>query len=161
MDPLEEPWTPQQVELMRRLRASVVAFTQLDHRMAAWLQLPTSDAHALGQITFAAQQDEPLSPVLLAHRIGMTTGAVSILLDRLESAGLIVRSRESSDRRRVTLRPSELARARVRQFLIEAGTETAAALRSTPVSELEAAITVLTRFTDAAEQATRRLLSPR
>jgi hypothetical protein len=70
------------------------------------MRLPGSDATALGQITWAAESGTPLSPAQLSRLLGMTTGATTILLNRLETAGHIRRSRESTDRRRVTLRPA-------------------------------------------------------
>lgn len=45
----------------------------------------------------------PLSPARLGERIGLTSGATSSLLNRLEENGHIVRSRVHADRRVVTL----------------------------------------------------------
>ena len=102
---------PAQVEVMEALRDWAVGFAELNQHMAAWMGLPGSDANALGQIVWAAESGEPLSPARLARRLGMTSGATTILLNRLEGAGLIGRTREHADRRRVTLRPSETGRA--------------------------------------------------
>lgn len=41
----------------------------------------------------------------LAERTGLTTGAITGLVDRLERAGLVRRERDEKDRRRVILRP--------------------------------------------------------
>lgn len=48
----------------------------------------------------------PLSPALLGKRIPLTSGAMTALLNRLERAGYVTRTREHTDRRVVTLRSS-------------------------------------------------------
>ena len=156
-DPLTSTWTPAQVEVMHRLRDWAVGFTELNRHLAAWMRLPVSDANALGQITWAAEAGTPLSPARLARQIGMTTGATTILLNRLESAGHIHRSRESTDRRRVTLRPSAAAREQTRGFLALAGTEIAATLHTADPAELRTVATFLSRITTAATAANHRL----
>ncbi|WP_394620223.1 MarR family winged helix-turn-helix transcriptional regulator [Lentzea sp. JNUCC 0626] len=156
-DPLVESWSPAQIEVMHGLRDWTLAFTALNQHLAAWTRLPASDANALGQIIWAAETGEPLSPVQLARQIGMTTGATTILLNRLESAGHLVRSRESTDRRRVTLRPAPAAREHARRFLAVAGAEIADVLRSTSPAELRVVAGFLDRITAAADEAGRRL----
>src|SRR5580692_9266345 len=48
---------------------------------------------------------EPLTAGHLARATGLTTGAVTGILDRLEKAGLVERFRDPSDRRKVFVRP--------------------------------------------------------
>jgi MarR family transcriptional regulator, organic hydroperoxide resistance regulator len=159
-DPLVETWSAAQVEVMHGLRDWVVRFTALNQHLAEWLRLPASDANALGQIIWAAETDSPLSPARLARQIGMTTGATTILLNRLEAAGHLVRSRESADRRRVTLRPAPAAREHARGFLAVAGAEIAGVLRTTSPAELRTIAAFLGRITAAAADADRRLTPP-
>jgi len=156
-DPLTADWTPAQIAVMHHLRDWVVDFGELNQHLATWMRLPGADANALGQIIWAAEADTPLSPARLSKQIGMTTGATTILLNRLEAAGHVQRTRESTDRRRVTLRPTPAARDRARQFLGLAGTEIAHVLRTTPPAELTAVATFLARMTAAADEATLRL----
>lgn len=156
-DPLTAEWAPAQVAVMHALRDWAVGFTELNQHLAAWLDLPGSDANALGQITWAAETDAPLSPVQLARRIGLTTGATTVLLNRLEAAGHVHRSRESADRRRVTLRPSPAARERAREFLAFAGAEIAATLRTADPDELRVVTGFLARITAAAGEANQRV----
>src|SRR5271163_3996796 len=47
----------------------------------------------------------PLTAGDIARHTGLTTGAVTGILDRLEKAGLVERFRDSSDRRKVFVRP--------------------------------------------------------
>ncbi|MFD4636385.1 MarR family winged helix-turn-helix transcriptional regulator [Lentzea sp. NPDC058436] len=156
-DPLVEAWSAAQVEVMHGLRDWVVGFTALNQHLAEWLRLPASDANALGQIIWAAESGAPLSPVRLARQIGMTTGATTILLNRLEAAGHLVRSRESADRRRVTLRPAPASREHARGFLAVAGAEIADVLRTTSPAELRTVVAFLGRITGAAAAADHRL----
>ncbi|GLY51521.1 MarR family winged helix-turn-helix transcriptional regulator [Lentzea sp. NBRC 102530] len=156
-DPLAESWSAAQVEVMHGLRDWTLAFTALNQHLAAWTRLPASDTNALGQIIWAAEAGTPLSPVRLARQIGMTTGATTILLNRLEAAGHLVRSRESADRRRVTLRPAPAAREHARRFLAVAGAEIADVLRTTPSAELRLVTAFLGRITAAANEACGRL----
>jgi DNA-binding MarR family transcriptional regulator len=57
--------------------------------------------------------DEPLTAGHLARATGLTTGAVTGILDRLEKAGLVERFRDPSDRRKVFVRPCPEALERV------------------------------------------------
>jgi DNA-binding MarR family transcriptional regulator len=63
----------------------------------------TTDSIAIVAIIRAEEQDDPLTPVRLAEAIGLTGGATSILLNRLEGAGYVTRARGHADRRMVTL----------------------------------------------------------
>jgi DNA-binding MarR family transcriptional regulator len=49
-------------------------------------------------------QPEPLTAGQLAELTGLTTGAVTGVLDRLEASGFVTRERDSHDRRRVIVR---------------------------------------------------------
>jgi len=91
----------------QRVLESLIAFTrahnELGRRFARSEHVHTTDAAAIMQIIDAEDRDQPLTPARLAERIALSTGATSILLNRLEEAGHIVRTRESADRRIVTV----------------------------------------------------------
>lgn len=157
LDPLSVDWSDDEVGAMHALRDWAVAFEELNRHLATWTGLPGSDANALGQVVWAEQGGHPLCPAELARRIGMTTGATSILVDRLVAAGHVGRHREGSDRRRVTLRPTEHAREETRRFLAAAGAEFAATVRDTDAAELRTVRAFLVRMTAAASAANQRL----
>ena len=92
--------------LMDEFRAYGATFTEFSHRFASGLGLHTTDATALMEITAAEEKGAPLSPARLSERISLTSGATTALLNRLEKAGHIVRTRENADRRVVTLHSS-------------------------------------------------------
>lgn len=157
VDPLTVAWSPEQTAIMQALRDWAVNFAELNQHLAAWMGLPGSDANALGHIVWAAEDERPLSPADLARQIGMTTGATTALLNRLETAGHIRRTRESTDRRRVTLRPEPAAREQARAFLAQAGVEIAAVLLDTGIRELRQVTAFIQRITAAGAAANKRL----
>ncbi|WP_369216136.1 MarR family winged helix-turn-helix transcriptional regulator [Streptomyces flavofungini] len=83
------------------------------HAFAAGQDLHATDVQALSAILDA---DEPMTPGRLRAHLGLTSGAVTACLDRLERAGHIRRSRESRDRRVVHLHYEDSARAAARAF---------------------------------------------
>ncbi|NMO04912.1 MarR family transcriptional regulator [Gordonia sp. TBRC 11910] len=85
------------------LRAYGEGYDRVGRAFAASAGLYSTDAIALIEILRAEEQGQPISPARLSERIGLTSGATSTLLNRLESAGHIRRSRENVDRRVVTL----------------------------------------------------------
>lgn len=69
------------------------------------LGLNTTD-HKCLDLVFQAQQaadGEPMTPGQLARATGLTTGAVTGVLDRLERAGFIERHHDAEDRRRIII----------------------------------------------------------
>lgn len=156
-DPLATSWDDDEVAVMHRLRDWAVAFDELNRHLGAWVHLSPTDANALGQVLWAEHAGEPLSPAQLARQIGMTSGATSVLVDRLEAAGHVTRHRESTDRRRVTLRGTDAARAANAAFLGFAGQEVAGALRAADRDELRASLAFLERMTRAASATNTRL----
>ncbi len=49
------------------------------------------------------RQTGPITAGELGERVGLTTGAITGVIDRLEQAGLVQRTRDAQDRRRVVL----------------------------------------------------------
>ncbi|MDU0366715.1 MarR family transcriptional regulator [Microbacterium sp. KSW4-17] len=156
-DALSTSWSTDEVAVMHGLRDWSLASEELHRHLSAWMALPVTDADALGRIVWAEQSGHPLSPAELARQIGMTSGAVSVLIDRLERAGHVERHRGDADRRRVNLRPTSAARAGTADFLDAAGTEIAAAVRDTPAEELRVVRAFLDRMTSASGAANTRL----
>jgi len=77
------------------------------------LQSLATDVQALAAILDA---DGPMTPGRLRAHLGLTSGAVTACLDRLEGAGHIRRVRESSDRRVVHLYYASDARVAARTY---------------------------------------------
>ena len=106
----------QHEQLMEELRIYGSLFNQFSRLFGSRLGLYSTDSEALMEIVNAEESGAPLSPARLASRIGLSSGATASLLNRLEEAGHILRSRESTDRRVVTLRSSPSVNARADEF---------------------------------------------
>ncbi len=102
--------------LLDGLRAFGANYTEFTGLFAAWLGLHATDATALAEILYAEDKGTPLSPTRLSERLALTTGATTNLLNRLEKLGHVVRTRENSDRRIVTLRSGPRIEEPAREF---------------------------------------------
>ncbi|MFD8584981.1 MULTISPECIES: MarR family winged helix-turn-helix transcriptional regulator [Streptomyces] len=102
--------------LVEALRVYGGRYAELSRSFAAHLGLYATDATALLEIIAAEERGAPISPARLGKRILLSSGATTSLLNRLERAGHIVRSREHSDRRVVTLRSSPHIQERADEF---------------------------------------------
>lgn len=94
----------QRKRLLEGLRGHGVAFAELGRHFGVRMGLHTTDANAVVEILSAEERGTPLTQAGLSQRIGLTPGATSSLLNRLEKAGHVTRVRDSADRRIVTLR---------------------------------------------------------
>ena len=134
------------------------AARQLDMALAAWhgelsedMGMGASELMALAHLA----SDENLGPTELAHRLRITTGATTALLDRLAARGHVAREPHPSDRRKVVLRLTPHAREEALLRLHPMATEiTEVAERLSPDERrtvgrfLEDLVAILRRHTD-------------
>lgn len=73
--------------------------------VASRIGLSATEFEAMDIIT----RYQPMTAGKLADYCGLTTGAITGLVDRLERAGFVQRERDSGDRRRVYIKPIEIA----------------------------------------------------
>lgn len=89
------------MELAQQLRNEIMGYfgaaSDFDERVAKKLKLSRTDMRCLDLIGRLG----PLTAGRLAEESGLTTGAVTFILDRLEEAGMVTRRRDTEDRRRV------------------------------------------------------------
>jgi DNA-binding MarR family transcriptional regulator len=97
------------MELGRELSTTSIFFHQ---SIAGRLGLNVTDTRCF-ELMSRYSQEGPLTAGDLARATGLTTGAVTGILDRLEKAGLVERFRDPSDRRKVFVRPCPEALQRV------------------------------------------------
>ncbi|KZX22523.1 MarR family winged helix-turn-helix transcriptional regulator [Rathayibacter tanaceti] len=133
-------------ETLEALRRYAVRYQESSHHFATWMRLPTTDGVALGEILWAENAGDPLSAARLRLRIGLTSGATNALVNRLEERGLVRRSRESTDRRIVSLRVTETARRQSSGFLGSRAEELDAALADYDSATLTTIRDFLDRF---------------
>jgi DNA-binding MarR family transcriptional regulator len=88
-------------ELGQQLRAEIMGYlgaaTEFDDGVAKKLKLSRTDMRCLELVGRLG----PMTAGHLAEESGLTTGAVTFILDRLEEAGMVTRRRDTEDRRRV------------------------------------------------------------
>ncbi|MFI5933723.1 MarR family winged helix-turn-helix transcriptional regulator [Actinoplanes sp. NPDC051494] len=111
----------QRSRVLQLMRAYTDAHLELTRHLARSLGVHVNDAVATSEILWAETVGKPLTPAGLSDRIGHSSGATATLLNRLENAGLVTRSREDADRRIVRLRLTPEARSRTETFFAPTG----------------------------------------
>lgn len=124
-------------------------FNRLTHAFAADQGLHATDVQALAAMLDA---ETPLTPGRLRHHLGLTSGAVTACLDRLERAGHIRRVRESADRRVVHLHYLPEARSAARSSFMPLAAATARAQERFSSEELATVLRFLTTLNQELDQ---------
>jgi DNA-binding MarR family transcriptional regulator len=97
-------------ELQMAMRRSTMFTVLLHHATASKAGMNVTDAQCVNALSL----DGPQTPGQLAQLMGITTGgAITAVIDRLERAGYVRRTRDPDDRRRVIV---ELVEGNVAQF---------------------------------------------
>jgi DNA-binding MarR family transcriptional regulator len=86
--------------LVREMPWYISASMRYQIAIAHQLGMPVTDVHAVGALVELG----PIGARQLADLMGMTTGAVTRLVDRLERGGFVRREPDPNDRRRIVLR---------------------------------------------------------
>ncbi|MCY1140951.1 MarR family transcriptional regulator [Actinoplanes sp. Pm04-4] len=133
-------------QVVQSLRDLAAAQSDLGRAFARSQRMHPTDATAIVEIINAEQRGHPLTPARLAERIALTTGATSILLNRLEQAGHIARTREHSDRRIVTLRSTSDIHAAAAAFFEPLAHRLTAALADYSPADLQLINSAATRL---------------
>ncbi|HEY6427218.1 MAG TPA: MarR family transcriptional regulator [Acidimicrobiales bacterium] len=111
---MSRQWT--RMELAQQLRNEIMGYfgaaSDFDERLAKKLKLSRTDMRCLDLIGRLG----PLTAGRLAEESGLTTGAVTFILDRLEEAGMVARRRDTEDRRRVWVEIVPEAQERLRDL---------------------------------------------
>lgn len=86
-------------QMVDAMRASQTAADMLDEAFCDFLGINRTDGRCLDVIDRLGE----LTAGELATELGLTTGAVTAMVDRLEVSGLVVRKRDPDDRRKVVI----------------------------------------------------------
>jgi len=115
---VDSPAQPPDVraELVRLLQRYVVEAVRLGRVFAEKHHLHPTDWAALLAVIQGDRAGRPLTPGELGQCLGISSGATTAVLDRLERAGHVPRVRDDRDRRRLTLHRAESATALLRTF---------------------------------------------
>ncbi|GAB3840759.1 MarR family transcriptional regulator [Kribbella italica] len=93
-------------ELVGLVQTLVAEGQRIGHAFAQRHGIHGTDVEALIRI-LVAPAETPMTAGALAAELGLTTGTVTTLLDRLERDGHVRRERDPTDRRRVIVRYAE------------------------------------------------------
>ncbi|MFC7533330.1 MarR family winged helix-turn-helix transcriptional regulator [Actinoplanes sp. GCM10030250] len=110
----------------------------IGHAFANRNQLHATDMHALLAVMRAERDGSPLTPGRLGEAMGLSSGATTALIDRLERGGHLRRTRESTDRRVVHLRYADAGMSLAVAFFTPLRPHTDAVMEQFSVEELRA-----------------------
>lgn len=101
----DRPWweVEPETQALRRLQT---AMSEAEVALGRRMHLGHSELAAMTHLSGAR---DPVGPGWLSQRLGLTPAAATELVDRLERAGHLERRRDTADRRRVHLIPTESA----------------------------------------------------
>ena len=126
-------------ELPQVLRAFLSASDAFDEALANVLGLNATDVRCVNLL----DQYGTMTAGALAGVAGLSTGAVTFLLDRLEDAGFVRRLRDAEDRRRVLVELVPHARARIAELRAGLAESWQASAQHLSASDLERIIAFL------------------
>ncbi|MGW5422439.1 MarR family winged helix-turn-helix transcriptional regulator [Streptomyces sp. NPDC003943] len=136
------------------LRRTIGEVNRLVHGFASAESLHSTDVHAL---SFVLDHPDTVTPGLLREHLGLTSGAVTACLDRLEKAGHIRRSRSEDDRRVVRIHYVPGARAVARAHFMPLAQAADRARDGFTEDELS----IVLRYLDALNEELGELRAPR
>jgi DNA-binding MarR family transcriptional regulator len=97
----EKKARPPDSDLIQACRQLYGAIEDFDQMVAEIAGISKSDLRALNRL-----ENGPMQAGEIAISLGLTTGAITTLIDRLESKGLVIRTRDPNDRRVVLIEPT-------------------------------------------------------
>ncbi|MFI5841737.1 MarR family winged helix-turn-helix transcriptional regulator [Catenuloplanes sp. NPDC051500] len=131
------------------VRDLIGASRQLVGRMAHVMGMNPNDMSAIDALT----RNGPMGVAELADRLGIRSASATVMVDRLERAGHVARTRDGTDRRRVTVTETETARQVTQQVWGPVITAIDQACRDLPEPDRETVRRFLTHLTDVALRA--------
>jgi len=135
----------QRADVVSHLQRLTTESQRIAHAFAARHGLGQIDLEALLAVMEAERVGDPLTSGRLGEALGVTSGAATGVIDRLERVGHVVRRRDEGDRRRVLVHYGERAREVAGLFFGPLGGITDRVLDGFDDDELA----VVTRFLDA------------
>jgi DNA-binding MarR family transcriptional regulator len=100
-------------EVTVAVRELVLGWDRYREAVADELGMGTSEVVALGFLC----DDGPRTPSDIGHRLSLTSGSVTALIDRLEAAAFVTRSQNPDDRRSLLAAPTPAGRHAMQWFL--------------------------------------------
>lgn len=135
-------------ELMRAGRDVHAAIDAVDIAIAEALGVHRNDLRCLNLL-----EHGPLAASEIARRTGLSSGAVTALVDRLERAGFVKRQRSETDRRSVYIRIADEAHPKIADLYRTVGSAVIANFDEAEPEEIKAAAGALAKFAAAYNEA--------
>jgi len=135
---------------LRHFIAGVILYNQ---RVADHLGMHPTDMQTLHLLELLG----PMTPGRIAERTGLSTGGVTVLLDRLEQAGYVRRERNPNDRRSIVVHLNTARMAKVGEYYGAINEQLAKFLAAYPQRELETVVRFLTKINSIRPPALQRL----
>lgn len=144
-------WFPEDsaVDVLQALRGFRAADTRMRRRLAADMELNSTDLEALRHVIAAERRGESVTPRGLAETLQITTASVTKLLDRLVDAGHLRRVPHAHDRRSRVVTATDHAHQETREHLGAMHDRMLAAARAVPEESRAAVISFLTDMAEA------------
>ena len=143
----------QRTDVVGTLRAFAALETELGRAFARSHRMHPTDASAIVEILTAETHGRVMTPARLAASIGLTTGATSSLLRRLEAAGHIIRRHSRADRRVVTLHSTQAIHDSADAYFAPIAQKLDSVLRDYPAQDLATVTAIVTRLHTALDEA--------
>lgn len=131
------------------IRALSAASEEIGRVFGSQHGLRPNDFRALILIMVADVEGNPLTAGELGTRLGLSSAAMTYLVERMIESGHILREKDAHDRRKVILRYAEHGMDVARNFFGPLGARTNSALEGLPDSDLAAAHRVFSVMIDA------------
>ncbi|MBI3166354.1 MAG: MarR family transcriptional regulator [Chloroflexi bacterium] len=134
--------TDLKIRALMAVRDYGVNLTHFRNAMNEWAGLNATDMECLRLLS----QKGTATPTELAKHTGLTSGATTAMLDRLEKAGLIERRPNPNDRRGTLIAPEKSSNAKMAAWFESARKAQDALMSTYSESELEIIADVFERF---------------
>jgi DNA-binding MarR family transcriptional regulator len=150
------PEQPSRADLLAEVIAEAprqgASAVRLNIAIAHQLAMPLADVQCMGLLA-----DGPSAPGDLAARLGLTSGAMTKVLDRLERAGYINRAADPSDRRRITIAADPDGLARLAAHYAPMGEKMSRYLDQLSTADLAAVLAFMRAGREAADEEIARI----
>lgn len=145
-------------ELMALLQQFTVETDRYVDTISVRDALHRTDLNALGIMMGAARAGTTVTPGMLRQALNLSSPATTALIDRLDEAGHVRRSRSSVDRRQVHLEMTEKALATGSRLFTPLARAVEQSLSGFSPEQLELLTTMVRRVTDATVHARQRAI---
>jgi MarR family transcriptional regulator, organic hydroperoxide resistance regulator len=137
------------IELVRQIRRSIANAVLTNQKVADRVGLHLTDLQCINLLELLG----PTTPGALAASTGLTSGGVTVMLDRLEKAGYVKRERNPNDRRSVLIQLNRKKLNTIYAFYAGINTEIEALFSDTSEAELQTVVKFYSRMNAIGVQA--------